>query len=257
MTTVEPAARAATRDGRLRRLAGLRRAAAGVSQPWSTALVTRCRSESATASSTRVSSSTSSPVEHERDVLARVVRAAGGQLADQLGEAGDHPAHRHHRQAHRAVADVGRAGSGRPRRGPSSSRVAAPSWSPRATRRVQRLGRSACSARQPGERLAHRPGRRAGARRQGRPARGRAGRSGGRRARPRRRRRAGRAPGGSGPGSSRRRGRAGRRPRSSSSAASRGTATGSSPATGGVEGGDHGGELVGADRPRRRRAASG
>ena len=60
ITTVEPAARAETVTVACAGLPAWIRWA-GVSQPWSTAFVTRCRSESATASSTRVSSSTSWP----------------------------------------------------------------------------------------------------------------------------------------------------------------------------------------------------
>ena len=47
-------------------------------------------------------------VQDQRDVLGGVVRSAGRrELADQLRETGHHPAQRHHRQAHRAVAHVG------------------------------------------------------------------------------------------------------------------------------------------------------
>ena len=107
MTTVDPAARAETVTVACVALPAWIRWA-GVSQPWSTALVTRCRSESATASRTRVSSSTSWP---SRTSVTSLAVSSGvlrrRELADQLGEAGHHPAQRHHRQAHRAVADVG------------------------------------------------------------------------------------------------------------------------------------------------------
>ena len=88
------------------------------------------------------------PGEHERGrpCAARVPRRRR-QLADQLREAGDDPAHRHHRQAHRAVADIGEPALRRPRRGPSSSRLAAPSWSPSDDQRVHGVGhaRGVCS----------------------------------------------------------------------------------------------------------------
>ena len=101
MTTVEPAARA---DTVTVAWPGLPRAtrSAGVSQPWSTALVTRWRSESATVSSTRVSSSTSWPVRMRRTSLAS--GPVAGELADELREAGDHTAYRDHREAHGPVA---------------------------------------------------------------------------------------------------------------------------------------------------------
>ena len=65
-------------------LAGGRALAPAVSQPWSTALVTRCLSASATPSSTRVSSSTSSPSRTQPDVLAVAAatsRTSCGKLA--------------------------------------------------------------------------------------------------------------------------------------------------------------------------------
>ena len=91
----------------------------GCSQPWSTALVTRCRRASATPSSTRASSSTSSPSSTSSTSLP----VGRGHLADELGEAGHDPAHRHHRQPHRAVADARPAGRGRPRCRAASSRA--------------------------------------------------------------------------------------------------------------------------------------
>ena len=106
-------------DGGLGRLAGVRAARPAVSQPWSTALVTRCRSESATASRTRVSSSTSWPASTSRTSLASAV-ARRRQLAHELGEAGDDAAQRDHRQAHRAVADGGEPALRRPRREPAA-----------------------------------------------------------------------------------------------------------------------------------------
>ena len=207
-----------------------------------------------------MSSSTSSPSRHERDVLAARL-AVARQLADELREAGDDPAHRHHRQAHGAVADARPAGPARPRRGPSSSRAGGTSWSPSGDQAVQRrraprvgwLAGAAARARR-----SARPSAVVGGQR--RRARGRAASTRRRRARPRRRRRAGRARVGWGRGPSRRpRGRprvvvVGRvvlgRPAA-------GTVDGVVAGDGAVERGDDGGELVGADRAlgARQRAA--
>ena len=227
MTTVEPAARAATVTVARPGLPAACRAADG-SQPWSIALVTRWRSESATASRTRESSSTSWPESTSCTSVASAALPAISRTS--WGKPADHPAERHHGQPHRAVADgcdpgLGVVGEGQQVTHRCALLVAdrhhgvqAGQHRPRAAprRRAPRAG----------------PGRCGPARRRERPARGRAGRSGGPRARPRRPRRGGRAPGGSGRGSSPR-SAAGRRSSSSAasaSASSRGTATGSSPA---------------------------
>ena len=62
--------------------------------------MTRCFKASATPSSTFLSSSTSSPSRIQPNVLA----GRAGDVAHESRERGDDAAHRHHRQAHRAVA---------------------------------------------------------------------------------------------------------------------------------------------------------
>ena len=75
---------------------------AGVSQPWSTALVTRWRRASATPSSTRVSSSTSSPTNRSRTSLP----VSACYLANKLREGSHNATRRHHCQPHRAIANL-------------------------------------------------------------------------------------------------------------------------------------------------------
>ena len=203
MTTVEPAARAATVTVACAGLPAAMPLRPAVSQPWSTALVTRWRSESATR------------VEHpgvQLDVLAgedqrRRPWPSGGRRRRARG-----PAAGSRRRPGAAAPSPGpsrrrgrrRAGSARPR--PRAQQLAGGGAElvAEGDEGVQARPAAACgrSTRRPAPRAAR--GRTRAARRPARRARGRAGRSGGRRARPRRRRRAGRAPGGWGPGSSRR-----------------------------------------------------
>ena len=186
-------------------------------------------------------------LEDQGDVLA----GRRGDLTHELGEGGDDPADRHHRQAHGAVAHAGElvlgvldaaaqlaGGRGQlvPERHQAGDGVG------HVRRRARRHRPRRCARSWPSRRARRPAGRR------GRPDARRAGS----RARPRRRCPAGRGRAASGPGPSRRcaAGRARRRGRASSAATGvgRGTSTGSSPGEGLVEGLHQGLDVLVADR---------